>query len=161
MICIDIMSRIIYQITCECGNKMDPRANFCKDCRLKKQEEKREKILKRKEERKNTPRQYYKLQKPQLPPFKSLYNSMVKTIERRNSKHSHITCELTFDDFLLFTQIPECYYCGDFVKWMPHRKSNNPFVYNLDRKNNTLGYTKENCVVCCPTCNKLKSTLTE
>ena len=28
--------------------------------------------------------------------------------------------------------------------------------YNLDRKDNSIGYSKNNCVVCCSTCNYIK-----
>jgi hypothetical protein len=28
--------------------------------------------------------------------------------------------------------------------------------YNLDRLNSDKGYTKENCVVCCGACNRMK-----
>ena len=40
---------------------------------------------------------------------------------------------------------------GDFTKW---RKD---FYYNgIDRKNNAIGYTRENCVACCFSCNRAK-----
>lgn len=36
--------------------------------------------------------------------------------------------------------------------------SSNGNNYNLDRKDNAVGYTVENCVVCCKSCNKTKWT---
>lgn len=60
---------------------------------------------------------------------------------------------LTFENFLEFTEISECFYCGAPVPWVPYRSNR----YNLDRKVNDIGYTRENCVVCCWSCNRLKS----
>jgi hypothetical protein len=88
-------------------------------------------------------------------PFKWLYNH-VKYI----SKHRNITNALTFDDFLEFTKINNCYYCGNKIIWNEHnfRSSNKNFYngYNLDRKNNSIGYEKNNCVACCEICNYMK-----
>ena len=43
------------------------------------------------------------------------------------------------------TEEKKCHYCGAELRG-----------YNLDRKDNTKGYSKENCVVCCGTCNKAR-----
>ena len=57
-----------------------------------------------------------------------------------------------------------CHYCGagpsNFM-----RKSRNGTVYEfsyngLDRVDPSLGYSRDNVVTCCGTCNKLKSDLT-
>ena len=135
---------IIYKINCKCGKKMDPRSKFCKDCKELE-----------KEHKKRIPRKH------KLPEFQSLYNSMIGVVKRRATSNPNIICELTFDDFLEFTKTPICSYCGEKVKWMPYRKDDESFVYNLDRKDNSKGYNKENCVVCCSICNRLKSTLKE
>lgn len=63
-----------------------------------------------------------------------------------------------------------CYYCGTH----PNRKINPPsswskawkelniyYVTGVDRVDPDKGYTLDNCVSCCKTCNKIKSTLTE
>lgn len=52
--------------------------------------------------------------------------------------------ELTYSEFLVFWQKP-CSYCGDSIK-----------TIGIDRLDNTVGYTVENCVPCCETCNKMK-----
>lgn len=88
------------------------------------------------------------------PPFKSLYNMFLNVNKHRKNI---VRVDLTFDDFLGFTKIPTCYYCGEPVVWEPYRKLGKSNAYNLDRKNNKLGYTKDNCVVCCKGCNLLKS----
>jgi hypothetical protein len=33
------------------------------------------------------------------------------------------------------------------------------YGYNLDRVDNTKGYSKNNCTVCCKVCNRMKYTL--
>ena len=71
----------------------------------------------------------------------------------------HLTCMMTYDEFVEFTAINSCHYCGEFIAWS---KWNNNSVgkgngrYHMDRKDNTLGYLKDNCVVCCKTCNRAK-----
>ena len=56
---------------------------------------------------------------------------------------------------LTFTQYRDlinnsCEYCGDVI----------PEVgYGLDRIDNSLGYTKENSVACCTTCNRAKGSM--
>ena len=42
----------------------------------------------------------------------------------------------------------------------PYGTLNGKFISHarfLDRKDNTQGYLKDNCVVCCTSCNKLRS----
>lgn len=51
---------------------------------------------------------------------------------------------LRFADFMEFWRKP-CSYCGDSIK-----------TVGIDRIDNTIGYTVENCVPCCETCNKMK-----
>ena len=72
-------------------------------------------------------------------------------------KHS---IELTFEDFLKFTEIKTCHYCKTEIPWQPYRYSKNNYTkgggYFLDRLNNNLGYSVENCVVCCTRCNIAK-----
>jgi hypothetical protein len=58
---------------------------------------------------------------------------------------------LTFEEYTeLLTLQPKCHYCG-------HSIIVSSSAYRLDRKNNSIGYTKENCVVCCGECNRIKS----
>lgn len=80
-------------------------------------------------------------------------------------------------DFLLsleeFVEIAggNCYYCG----CLPHKSAqirkdgkkrstvfNGDWKYNgIDRKDNSIGYIKDNCVPCCWPCNELKSNYNE
>jgi hypothetical protein len=86
-------------------------------------------------------------------PFLWIYNKLLKRAELRNLK-----CDLNYEDFISFTTINECYYCGSHIKWAanPIRKVAYTQRYNIDRLNNNLGYTKNNCVVCCWECNCMK-----
>ena len=57
-----------------------------------------------------------------------------------------------------------CFYCGqepvENKSDIRLNKTNLPFKRNgIDRLNNELGYTKENCVTSCSKCNKMKSDL--
>lgn len=89
-----------------------------------------------------------------LRPYESLYNWLVEHTARYGKY-----CELSYPQFLEFTKIKNCHYCGLKVKWAKFNISVNGNSYNLDRKDNKVGYTKSNCVVCCSTCNSMKSTL--
>lgn len=80
-------------------------------------------------------------------PFENLYNSF-----RRAAAYEHKSVEFSFEDFLAFTIQATCHYCGKEISWRPYGGG----PYNLDRKDNSLGYSRENCVVCCGDCNKLK-----
>ena len=79
-------------------------------------------------------------------PFESLY----KVLKTRGWAVS-----LTFDEFLKFTETETCHYCSQQVAWIP--RGNSSKATNLDRIDNLIGYTQENCVVCCPECNRIKS----
>lgn len=87
-------------------------------------------------------------------PYKRLYNRLVAGAKRKNRKVT-----LTYEEFLEFTKINRCDYCNDPVEWIPHGKT--AIKYNLDRRKNNLGYSKNNCVVCCTECNFLKSDMCE
>lgn len=88
-------------------------------------------------------------------PFESVFNSLKK--EKRGLKVT-----LTYKQFIEFTKIKYCHYCGDDMWWVPYGTVNGKFKsrsYNLDRVNNEKGYSKENCVVSCFKCNKFKGTM--
>ena len=86
-------------------------------------------------------------------PFEWLYNNMIRCATKGKRE-----MELTYADFLEFTKTTTCHYCGDTIKWKARaaKKSKIINAYYLDRKDNTRGYTKENCVVCCSLCNFTK-----
>lgn len=85
-------------------------------------------------------------------PYKAIYNRLVKSAKDRDLS------VLSYEDFLGFTKIFECHYCGAAITWTKHfvvtktRQSR----YNLDRKDTTRGHDKGNSVVCCRLCNWTK-----
>lgn len=68
-----------------------------------------------------------------------------------------ISCTLTYEEFLEFTRFGECHYCGSEVTWTAHNMAKGHARSNLDRKDNSLGYFKENLVVACIICNRMKN----
>ncbi len=86
-------------------------------------------------------------------PYESLYNTFYAKSRVTAGKE----VSLTYAEFLEFVKTTKCHYCGDKVFWTKFNLSINGSSYNLDRKDNTKGYSKENCVVCCKRCNKGKS----
>ena len=79
---------------------------------------------------------------------------------RCDAKDRNYCWDLTDDEFFSLCKA-SCFYCGD----LPRNVSKSPyatgdFVYNgIDRKDNSMGYTKENTVTCCRICNRAKSNL--
>lgn len=51
---------------------------------------------------------------------------------------------LSFEQFMAFWQQP-CAYCGSIIE-----------TIGLDRIDNSLGYSEENCIACCIVCNRMK-----
>jgi len=84
-------------------------------------------------------------------PYEAIYNRLVRASVRTQGK------PLLYEDFLPFTKVVECHYCGAEVMWTKHFKTcRGSSRYNLDRKDNAKGYTKENLIVCCRLCNFTK-----
>lgn len=88
-----------------------------------------------------------------LRPNEPQYNYLVY----RASLDGHV-CELTYEDYINMVGSP-CSYCGGVINWENYSKKeyNYTKAYFIDRKNNDLGYTVDNSVACCPTCNRCKS----
>jgi hypothetical protein len=90
-------------------------------------------------------------------PFEALYNMLVYRSKQRN-----VEITITYEDFLEFTKTIECHYCRDIIEWSEFMSVKNipqSLCYNLDRKDNSIGYIKENCVVCCKICNRAKNSM--
>lgn len=76
------------------------------------------------------------------------------------AKERGYSFNLTKEEFAYFLH-KECYYCNSKDINICNLK-NRIFKYNgLDRLDNTLGYTKDNCVPCCNICNVMKLDLTK
>ena len=85
-------------------------------------------------------------------PYRWIYNGLFHRCKMLNRE-----CLLSFEDFLPYTNITKCHYCNSNIKWPEHRCNGESGAYYLDRKDNNLGYTQDNCVVCCALCNWVKS----
>lgn len=65
---------------------------------------------------------------------------------RRGAKRRGIEWSISLEDYINIIK-PLCHYCAGPLS---------PFGINLDRKNNAIGYTKDNVVTCCGDCNRTK-----
>lgn len=82
-------------------------------------------------------------------PFEYTYKTFIKKAK--------LYSNLTYTEYLEFTNIPECHYCNDKIEWKSYTPNKSrEWKYYLDRKDNNIGYTKDNCVVCCTQCNYIK-----
>lgn len=77
---------------------------------------------------------------------------------RGNARRRHIAWELT-DDQVIHLMKQDCHYCGVSPTHVSKAR-NGDYTYNgLDRVNNSKGYSAENVVPCCATCNNAKRTM--
>lgn len=60
---------------------------------------------------------------------------------------------ITYEQFLELTKEDKCHYCKAEIGWQQYRIHSEGSASNLDRKDNTKGYSLDNVVVCCPRCN--------
>jgi len=88
-------------------------------------------------------------------PYEALYKILEFAAKKRNLDI------ISFDEFLWYTNIKHCFYCGANIRWVKCNTGKNGRHYNLDRIDNSLGYILKNIVVCCPKCNQMKHTLTQ
>lgn len=104
------------------------------------------------------PKEYIAATSTPMPPL-ARKNTPIKRIINAY-RHGALSRGLTWD--LSYEQVAEivaqnCYYCGT----SPYRKKTAggvTILYNgIDRKNNLIGYTTNNCVPCCFVCNQAKS----
>ena len=85
-------------------------------------------------------------------PFESIYNRLLKD-------HRKTKVTLSYEEYIEFTKIKTCHYCGAKIDWCPYATVEGSFLsasYFLDQKNPSNGYSRENCVVCCWSCNRIK-----
>lgn len=85
-------------------------------------------------------------------PYEHAYNRLLHGAKRRHKK-----CDITYEEYLSFTTIKNCFYCGELIEWSPHVSNSRNQGYKLDRINNSIGYIKSNCCVACATCNNMKA----
>lgn len=86
----------------------------------------------------------------------NFYINCLISIYKGNAKNRNIDFALEYDDFEKLVT-GECFYCGDKETNKLIKKNYPPYYYNgIDRIDNSMGYTKDNCVSCCEFCNKAK-----
>ena len=84
-------------------------------------------------------------------PFEALFNVFKRKTIKDGRDNS-----LTYEQFLAFTDQKTCHYCTEPVYWADFNLTKNGSAYNLDRKDNSAGYSSDNCVICCWKCNESK-----
>jgi len=67
-----------------------------------------------------------------------------------NAKYRGIDFNLSLDEYMKIIS-NKCYYCDDKLG-----STTNTSGFSIDRLNNDIGYTKDNCVSCCGFCNKVR-----
>lgn len=97
-----------------------------------------------------------------LPKYTAAKNRLWNTYKRK-AKQRNIDFFISREFFEKITQ-ENCHYCGvepscSTSGIMRKKGTNGHIMYNgIDRKDNKVGYTEENCLPCCSWCNKAKLT---
>jgi hypothetical protein len=118
--------------------------SYCKECH---KQERKERYLLNKESTKQKNKEWKISNKEYL---RTTHKQWLQTpigkfsSYSRNAKSRGLSFVLTFEEFVSFWQQP-CWYCGGEIS-----------TIGLDRINNQIGYTKENCTPCCIFCNRMK-----
>lgn len=90
-------------------------------------------------------------------PYEHIFNELNHTCKTKRI----INFDLTYNDFLKLINIGKCHYCNKELTFSKYTRDENQNytsrAYQLDRKNNNIGYTKSNLVTCCWDCNRIKS----
>lgn len=127
-----------------CTNKLSPKnkTGFCRSCSAKKNA---------------AAGNAASVTRRRLRPYEWLYRAMCREAASVNRK-----VFLSYDEFVAYTKIKECEYCGYLIQWSEYAtngKIRNKAVWNLDRANSDRHYEVNNVVVCCALCNKVKSNM--
>ncbi len=78
---------------------------------------------------------------------------------KRNAKVRKIPCSISFEQFKAICSQP-CEYCKSSPEERPSQRGRaSIFASGIDRKDNSKGYTIENCVPCCTWCNRAKNSV--
>lgn len=89
--------------------------------------------------------------------IESYFNDYKRDSNRRGRNYEF---KLTLEEFENLIK-DKCYYCGNRGdSTVSSKKISNKYC-GIDRKNNSKGYTIENSVTCCKTCNRMKMQLND
>lgn len=87
-------------------------------------------------------------------PYEALYNNCAKVAKGRGLDFS-----ISYEEFVELTDQKNCHYCDSEITWSKVNIGLNGPAHNLDRKDNTKGYSLENCLISCGICNCMKRAL--
>lgn len=85
------------------------------------------------------------------PKFIAAYGQLLGNKHKRR-----VDVELTYEEFFRLCEIETCHYCYEPINRTVKRGEKGYRGYCLDRKDNDLSYTMDNCVPCCWRCNQTK-----
>ncbi len=98
-----------------------------------------------------------------LPNHQGIYNR-IQCSYKKCAKNKNRDFTLTASEFRTLVD-GDCHYCGSKPankrRLNPKKDSEIILCNGIDRVNNDLGYTKENCVSCCIICNKAKGDISQ
>lgn len=93
-----------------------------------------------------------------LPAGEAAFNNLLRSYRNR-AQRKDLKFTLTRDEFHILTQLP-CHYCGQLpstARTPGGYETTGFYIHNgLDRKDSSQGYTPDNVVPCCVTCNHAK-----
>lgn len=78
---------------------------------------------------------------------------------KANARRRGLSWELTEQEFRELTQSP-CHYTGELPSTVTKSKCEEYKHNGIDRRDNTQGYTRDNCVPCCAVVNQMKADIT-
>jgi hypothetical protein len=87
-------------------------------------------------------------------PYRFIYN------ELKNHRNKNVEFKISFEEFKEVIKDAKCHYCNVPLVYHEHSRDWGKQLtraHQLDRKDNDKGYTIDNVVTCCWTCNRLKS----
>lgn len=94
-----------------------------------------------------------------LPNYQATINAIIHDYKKR-AKQKNLDFELSENQVRHLFQ-SDCFYCGSPPSSKRHCIGYGIFIRNgIDRVDNEKGYTTDNCVPCCWTCNRMKRDLT-
>lgn len=94
-------------------------------------------------------KQYRIKNKDRLDEYKKAPHTRYKNYQR-NAKTKDRNFDISEDEFVEISKLP-CVYCGEYSDTY----NGEPFS-GVDRVDSNLGYSIDNCVPCCTTCNRMK-----
>ena len=83
------------------------------------------------------------------------YISHVLSVQKNTNKKYKTV--INYDKNHLLSLKVNCFYCNITCKYGYEKENNHPDTLSFDKKNPDIGYIKENVVVCCWFCNRMKN----